>query len=290
MTRSNDAVVALTLPLLKRHPLPSVARSGDKEHRGAVLIVGGSPTVPGAAILAGLAALRVGCGKLAIATDSDVAPLVAQALPESMVIGLGSAPSRLPSALRALIDDASAILVGVGMDNNSQSARLAAMVARVSKAPLILDAGALAYAANEMVFRASRCVLTPHSGEMATLSSHTKDYVERNAKNIAIQQQKRLGVTIVLKGSTTYVCDSSHVLQHDRGNSGLGTSGSGDVLAGAMAGLLARGSALPWAAAWAVYLHGRAGQLLAARVGPVGFLAREVADQIPAALVASRQR
>jgi len=280
----------LSLALLKKHPLPPVAAAADKEDRGAVLIVGGSFLVPGAAILAGLAALRAGCGKLAIAIDNRVSALTAQSLPEALVLPL--APSHgnsLAAALRDKAQTADAILVGVGMQPSAATARLVRQIARASDAPLVLDAGALARAAMPVLPR-RRCVLTPHAGEMAKLTGSAKTSVQAQASTIAQTVAHALEATVVLKGAQTFIADTETLLRNDRGHPGLGTSGSGDVLAGVLAALVARGASPRWAAAWAVWLHALAGERLARRIGPTGFLAREIAHEIPRCLRACGQR
>ena len=281
----------LSLALLKKHPVPSVLDAGDKEGRGAVLIVGGSLLVPGAAILAGVAALRAGCGKVAIAIDRRVATLVAQSLPEALVMPLaahGSANS-LPAALAKEVRSADAILVGVGMDPSPATARLALQIARASKSPLVLDAGALAGARNSLLSRPQRCVLTPHAGEMAKLTGKPKSIVAAQAAAIAQDVAHTLQATVVLKGARTFIADSGALLHNERGHPGLGTSGSGDVLSGALVALLARGLPPRWAAAWAVRVHALAGERLARRIGASGFLAREIAHELPMCLRACGQ-
>jgi len=281
----------LTPALLRQHALPAIARTGDKEERGEVLIVGGDLLVPGAEILAGLAALRAGCGKLAIAIDSRVAALVAQAVPESLVVPLRYRRSGaiFASALRDKVQRADAILVGVGMPPNAATVTLAARVAQMSRAPLVLDAGALAYAGSRALPRSRRCVLTPHAGEMARLVRRSKAGVIAHAPAVAADLARALDATVVLKGARTFIANATTLLRNEHGHPGLGTSGSGDVLAGALAALLARGAEPVWAAAWAVRLHALAGLRLARRVGSAGFLAREIAHELPQCLRASGQ-
>ena len=282
----------LSLALLKKHPLPSVFEAGDKEERGAVLIVGGSLLVPGAAILAGLAALRAGCGKVAIAIDRRVAALVAQSLPEALVLPLapGESAKSLPAALAKEVRSADAILIGVGMEPSPATARLVLQVARASNSALVLDAGALAGATKSRLSRPQRCILTPHAGEMAKLTGKPKSTITTQAAAIAQEVAHTLHATVVLKGARTFIADSEALLRNERGHPGLGTSGSGDVLSGALVALLARGATPRWAAAWAVWLHALAGERLARRIGTTGFLAREIAHEMPMCLRACGQR
>ncbi|WP_260498526.1 NAD(P)H-hydrate dehydratase [Aquabacterium sp. J223] len=126
-------------------------------------------------------------------------------------------------------------------------------------------------------------LLTPHAGEMAKLCGRDKAEVLASAGEQALAAAARWSVHVALKGPVTHLAapDGRH-WRHQGGNSGLGTSGSGDVLAGLIAGLAARGAPLAQAAAWGVALHARAGEALARRIGPLGYLARELPAEVPA--------
>jgi hydroxyethylthiazole kinase-like uncharacterized protein yjeF len=125
-------------------------------------------------------------------------------------------------------------------------------------------------------------VITPHAGEMATILGMDKGEVERDPLAIARRAADELGAVVALKGPETFIASpEGEAYCYSSGNVGLATSGSGDVLAGIVGGLLARGADPLRAAAWAVYLHGEAGNALAATMGRIGFLARELADEIP---------
>jgi ADP-dependent NAD(P)H-hydrate dehydratase len=128
-------------------------------------------------------------------------------------------------------------------------------------------------------------VITPHAGEMARLWGIPREEVERRAATLAVEAAQALDVVVVLKGPTTYIAaPDGRCLCNTAGNLGLGTSGSGDVLAGIIAGLCARGAEPFQAAAWGVFGHARAGERLARRVAPLGFLARELLEEVPSVL------
>jgi ADP-dependent NAD(P)H-hydrate dehydratase len=242
-------------------------------------VLGGSREIPGAALLAGYASLRAGGGKLHVATSAEVAPALAIALPEARVSGLASTASGeitgASDALIVAVKQCDALLVGPGMAPSATTQRLAASCAVHAKAT-ILDAGALAAATT----RAS--VITPHYGEMAALCHCEKREVADDPAGIALRVARELEVVVALKGALTHIANPGGDLWVYRGGSiGLGTSGSGDVLAGVIAGLIAQGATADQAAVWGVVLHGEAGESLAARVGKIGFLAREIADEIP---------
>ena len=267
------------MALLRRWKLPDLTRGESKEDRGQVLIVAGSREIPGAALLAAHASLRVGAGKLHIATSADVAPALAIAMPEARVSAISSATRGKAAALSPDLIDAAkrcdALLVGPGMAASAATQRIAASCAAHAKAT-VLDAGAIE------AKNAKASVITPHHGEMAQLCGCEKADVARDPAAVAAAVAQERDVVVALKGAITHVANPSGQLWIYRGGSiGLGTSGSGDVLAGVVAGLLAQGAAADQAAVWGVVLHGEAGAALAERVGAVGFLAREIADELP---------
>jgi NAD(P)H-hydrate repair Nnr-like enzyme with NAD(P)H-hydrate dehydratase domain len=125
-------------------------------------------------------------------------------------------------------------------------------------------------------------ILTPHAGEMAHLTGRSKEALQETPQQVAMRQAKAWNAVVALKGPTTCIArPDGECWTHTSHAPGLGTSGSGDVLAGIIAGLAARGAAPEQALAWGVALHARAGRALAERVGTVGFLARELSAQVP---------
>lgn len=282
--------------LLRSWPLPIPSDDADKEGRGHVLVLGGSREMPGAVILAATAALRAGAGKLTIATGNSVAQLVALAIPESRVLGLaenerGGFTVEAVAALDPLADKISAILIGPGMQDEAATARLVhALLPRLagSDVRVLLDAeamGALLHPpeGQSATFRFDVPVLlTPHAGEMAHLTGIDKDEIGDATDRHALEAAQRWNAVVALKGARTVIAaPSGDRWQHEGGNVGLATSGSGDVLAGIIAGLAARGADLTQAVSWGVALHARAGERLAERFGRLGYLARELCDEVP---------
>jgi len=292
--RRADSSTRITPALLRRMGLPAVDGQQGKEGRGCVLVVGGSDQIPGAVILAATAALRAGAGKLQIATGRRVAPWVAVAVPEARVVGLKHTRSGelAPRACEAIAQEAAAcdaLLVGPGMMDERAGVQLVRRCLRAGEGPpLIVDAAPLAAFRDRKPVdgRArTRVVLTPHAGEMAMLWDVSKEQVQAAPLEIAREAAARLGAVVVLKGAVTYIAAPDGTTFHNTaGNSGLGTSGSGDALSGVVAGLCARGTDPLRAAVWAVYLHARAGDVLARRIGHHGYLARELLPEIPALL------
>lgn len=285
---------------LKRNPLPRPDPTGDKDTRGTLLIVGGAVELPGAVLLAGIAALRAGGGKLQLATCRDVVPQVGTAVPEALVIALeqtraGGIDASSASEIVRRAKTADSLLIGPGMVDQSHVDRIVETVLRESLTPVItLDAAALlglAAHADLTARHAGRIVLTPHAGEMATMLGVTKDAVSRAPRAFAERAAEELGCVVVLKGPVTHVaCRGERTMIYSEGGVGLATSGSGDTLAGIIAGLVARGTAPAIAAAWGVALHGAAGNVLARRIGPVGYLARELLDEIPRVMARASKR
>jgi ADP-dependent NAD(P)H-hydrate dehydratase len=281
----------ITPELLRAMPLPQPAGSTDKQARGSVLVVAGSVEVPGAALLAGTAALRAGAGKLQIATCSSVALHMALAVPEARVTGLPETPEGgiAPEAAEILCERAKrndAVLLGPGMmDKDAVAGLTTGMVKGLSGPVLVLDAEALVCLdtlREALCSREGRTIITPHSGEMASLLEIGRDAVEEDPLAIARQVATRFQVVVALKGGTTHIVDpDGDCWFYESGNVGLATSGSGDTLAGVVAGLVARGAGPAHATIWAVYLHGQAGNRLARSRGPMGFLARELLAEIP---------
>jgi NAD(P)H-hydrate repair Nnr-like enzyme with NAD(P)H-hydrate dehydratase domain len=125
-------------------------------------------------------------------------------------------------------------------------------------------------------------ILLPHSGELAALLDCNEDRIERDPVGCGRRAAELYRSFVLVKGVTSHVVTpEGHVWTYDGGAPGLGVSGSGDVLAGIVGGLLARGAEPLNALLWAVWLHGEAGAALAKKVGPIGFLAREIADEVP---------
>jgi len=286
--------LTISLPLLREWPLPQPDEAGDKEARGRVLVIGGGPEMPGACILAATAAARAGAGKLQIATGRSVAPHVAVSVPEARVFALpetrtGALAASGVAKIIAHINEARAVLVGPGMIDEAAIARfLKQLLARIAGPALVLDANALALLARapaSLTRQHGRVVLTPHTEEMAELLNTDEAAIERDRTRALLAAVARFDAVVVLKGRETLIAaPGSRVYVNRAGNVGLATSGSGDTLAGLITGLCARGAAPLQAAVWGVYLHASAGERLARKRGPLGYLARELPDEIPTLL------
>lgn len=282
------AARAVTPALLRQHALPPISRQADKEERGRVLVVGGGRSTPGAVRLAGEAALRAGAGKLQIATVASVAPLLGIAVPEALVIGLretrgGEIHRRGHAALIGRVQSADAVLIGPGILDRAEAARLVASLALKPGAVLVLDAGALsacAHVAKDGGFP-TPTLLTPHGGELREIADELDIDPDGDTERVALEVAARCRAWCLAKGPTTWIAaPDGRLFKHACEVPGLATSGSGDVLAGVVAGLAARSGDALTAALWAVTAHTAAGKSLAKTARSVGFLARELADRI----------
>lgn len=295
MTRART--IAVTRALLRRIPLPQPDANGDKDERGRVLAVGGSAETPGAILLAGVAALRAGAGKLQMATVRGVAPSLACSVPEALVVALGEtrageiSASNGTSVLASRATAVDAMLIGPGMSSERAAAAVVRRLAPRLRADatLVLDAAAVvALHRSPELLRdiAASVVLTPHSGEMAALLGIDKRDVDDDPAAVARHAAASFGAVVALKGPSVWIAEPAGALyRYAGGTVGLATSGSGDTLAGIVAGLAARGASAVHAAVWGAFLHGAAGRALTRRIGPIGYLARELLDEIPALMV-----
>jgi hydroxyethylthiazole kinase-like uncharacterized protein yjeF len=273
---------------LRAHPLPRVSNS-DKDSKGRILVIAGSRDVPGAALLTATAAMRAGAGKLKIVTVESASAALGMAMPEALVSGLPQARDGgfAPSAVQAISDQAAkvdAIVGGPGMQSSAACAKIAkALLA--TNARLALDAALLKNLPEPRSARWPIPILLPHSGELAALLDCDEEEIERDPVACGLHASRRYRSIVLVKGVTSHVVTpDGDSWTYEGGMPGLGVSGSGDVLAGIVGGLLARGAEPLNALLWAVWLHGEAGAALARKVAPIGFLAREIADEIPGLL------
>jgi hydroxyethylthiazole kinase-like uncharacterized protein yjeF len=273
----------VTAEVLAEHPLPDHGDTSSKPERGRVLIIGGTAETPGAVLLAGLAVLRAGAATVRIVTDGEVARHLAIALPEALVAARATDAGE---QVRSLAGDADCIVIGPGTHGPEQSGPLLPTVVEVAssrKATVVVDAGALdALEPATVEPIAGHAVLMPNPVEACRMMSVELDDVQREGERIAVDAAERYGCTVALRDAETWIAAPGGPTYRDTsGNAGLATSGSGDVLAGLLAGYAARGADALTATLWAVHVHGLAGERCAADVGEVGYLARELLDRVP---------
>lgn len=273
----------ITPRLLREWPLPDP--QGGKESRGTVLVVGGSRFTPGAVLLAGVAALRAGAGRLQLAVTATTATALSIAVPEAKVVGLpetdsGSVSGDVPQHLLELAAGSDVVAIGPGLDNVEETGELLRRVldAAGAETGIVLDAyalGALSKQPDLLAGRPQPVVLTPNLTEAAyLLDREPGDDLAAESATLA----ERYGAVVSMYGHIA--APDGRCWREESGDVGLGTSGSGDVRAGIVAGLMGRGADPAQAACWGAFAHSVSGQRLAPRFGRTGFLARELVDEI----------
>ncbi|HEX6085135.1 MAG TPA: NAD(P)H-hydrate dehydratase [Thermoanaerobaculia bacterium] len=277
-----DEAVMLAL-ITPKDVQPLVAPRATATHKGTyghLGVIAGSPGRSGAAVLCARGALRTGAGLVSVMTDAETAKLVHAGSIESMTYSGGE--------LQEFLQNKTAALIGPGLADDEDAYRRTRALVDAIELPLVIDASALnafANSANALNPRGLPRVITPHPGELARLLG--TDTQSINADRIAaVREAAHLAnCVVVLKGHQTLVAEADgHVYVNPTGNPGMATGGMGDVLAGMIAALLARDADPLDAACAGVYLHGRAGDLLAEELGDTGLTAMEVADRIPRAI------
>ena len=280
-----------------RATLPARPLSGHKGTFGKVLIVAGSRNYVGAAYLAATAAGRVGAGLVTLAIPESLQMAVASKAVEPTYLLL---PEALPGIPHPDSDDVvaeqavgyDALLIGPGMGQADATREMlrGLLYHADSLPPLVIDADGLNFLSRTDCWwerTAGEIVLTPHPGEMARLTGHSTEHIQQNRVEVAVESAMKWNTVVVLKGAFTIVVypDGRSMLS-PFANPAMATAGTGDVLAGAIAGLLAQGLPLKDAAALGVYLHGLAGQRANAEFGDTGMLASDLLPELPKAIKA----
>jgi ADP-dependent NAD(P)H-hydrate dehydratase len=275
----------LTSELLRSWPLPLNAED-DKYDRGTVLVIAGSARTPGAAVLAGLGALRAGAGRVQIASVAAGAGLLGVTVPEALVqeLPVSAAGAIDPAAavdlLDGLVGAADTVLLGPGFDDPEATRMLLEGVLRLVSADalVVLDALALKTLPTEaMSALRGRLVFTPNRQEALSLAGDDPSGLMDG--ELAAAAARRQGAAVTISGHVA--SPDGRRWRAETAVPGLGTAGSGDVRSGLVAGAAARCSDAAQAACWGTYLHVGAGARLAERIGAVGYLARELLDEVP---------
>lgn len=261
----------ITPAVLRDWPLPDP--QGGKEARGTVLVVGGARNTPGAVLLAGVSALRAGAGRLQLAVAQESAVALSIAVPEAKVIGLPDADE-----LKRMAAGADVVALGPGLDDIDATIELMRTVlgAAGDDTAVVLDAYALgALSKDAGPLRQRRAVLTPNTTEAEHMLGRPPG---DDLAAAALELAGTYDAVVSLYGHIA--TPDGRRWREESGDVGLGTSGSGDVRAGIVAGLLGRGADPAQAACWAAFAHAMSGQRLGPRFGRTGFLARELVDEV----------
>jgi NAD(P)H-hydrate epimerase len=272
--------------------LPPREPGTHKGDYGHALIVAGSPGKGGAAILAARAAVRAGAGLVTAAVPEPVLTVVDLGSIESMTLGLpcqGSGQIAAAAADRVLAAAAgkSVVALGPGLGQEPETAETIRRIVLETELPLVLDAdgvNAFAGRAGELRDRSAETVLTPHPGELGRLLGIPTSEVQGDRIGAVRRAAAETGAVVVLKGYRTLVATpEGEINVNPTGNPGMASGGTGDVLTGLIAGLVAQGLEVLDAALLGVYLHGLAGDLAVLESGEVGMNAGDLVDFLPAA-------
>ena len=263
--------------------LPERPERSNKATFGKVLCVAGSYCMSGAAYLAAKAAYRTGAGLVKVLTPEENRVIIQSSLPEAL-LGVYNREYFDENIAAEAVKWADVVAVGPGMGTDETAKKLLCAVLKNSAKPVIIDADGLNIIAAdprlwEIVPRGS--VITPHPGEMARLCECTAREILDDVSGICQGFARARNVVCVLKDHNTAVSDGNDVYINSTGNSGMATGGSGDVLAGMIAALMAQGLSPFAAAAIGVRLHGAAGDVAAEALGEYSVMASDIIDSIP---------
>ncbi len=290
---AEDVNIELITPGWARSVLPKRPSGANKGTFGRVLVVAGSINYIGAAYLACNGAMRVGAGLVMLATAAGLQPVLASKLTEVTYLPLPEAGPGIisPQAAELIsgeIGNYDVLLIGCGLGQSEPVVEfLSSMLleGRILIPQTILDADALNVLAKIPDWwqkLADNAILTPHPGEMARLTGMSIDEVQADRMGSAEKAARKWQKTVVLKGACTVIATPEGQLKiNPVANPGLASAGTGDVLAGAIAGLAAQGLTPADAAAGGVYLHGQAGEIVRERLGDAGMIASDLLPELP---------
>jgi len=280
--------------------IPQRPADAHKGSCGSVAVLAGSVGLTGAAALAAESALAAGAGRVTLGIPSSLNDILEVKLTEVMTLPLPEVRKRRCLSLRALglvrglLAGADCLALGPGLGTHHETVQLVRRVVSEGVVPMVIDAdglNALAGSADIIREASAPLVLTPHPGEFGRLTSLGTEAIREAPMERARDFATHLGVTLVLKGATTVVAAADgSVFVSPTGNAGMATAGSGDVLTGLVAGLLAQGLEQVQAACVSAFVHGRAGDLARDRLGQWGMLAGDIRNAIPGAIVEASRR
>jgi hydroxyethylthiazole kinase-like uncharacterized protein yjeF len=274
--------------------IPERDPDSHKGDYGHALIVAGSPGKAGACILAARAAVRAGAGLVTAAVPEPILQTVDLGSIESMTLALptgasGHLAERAAEAVLEAAEGKAALALGPGLGQEPSTVAAIRQIALECPLPLVLDAdglNAFAGKAGDLAGRKAETILTPHPGELGRLLGISTAQIQEDRIAAARGAAEETGAIVILKGHMTLVASGTAVFVNPTGNPGMATGGTGDVLTGLIAGLLAQGLDALDAAVLGVYLHGLAGDLAASRLGEMALAAGDLIEILPAALAA----
>ncbi len=290
IVKNSPYIMLSTDEFVANRPFPQKKASAHKGDNGTLLSVCGSYGMAGAAMMSAEAALRMGVGMLKMAVPESIYPIMAARLPEPVYKPLAQSKDGMihideyGKLIDLMTKGCSAALIGCGLGQSTSISSLVALLVDGAVKPLVIDAdgiNALCKNINVLKRSAAPIVLTPHPGEMARLLGTDVGKVQSDRYHIARRFALDHGVTLVLKGANTLVATpNGRVYVNLTGNNGMGKGGSGDVLAGMIASLLAQGMDTESAAVSAVYYHGLAGDRCAEKFSARAMLPTDMISEL----------
>ncbi len=260
--------------------MPMRKRDGHKGDFGKVGIIGGSAGMSGSVCLAAKAALRMGAGLVYVFVPDEIFDIVSVKLTEAIIVK--------ESQFSEYIDKLDSIAVGMGYSHDIKKKHIIKQIARKFEKSVVFDAGSIGYLAlNKELLKNKKCsaVLTPHTGEFSKLINMSTKEIETNRMFLTTKYAKEYNCALLLKGAATLVGASGGELRiNSTGNSGMATAGSGDVLSGIIAGLLAQGLNCFDAASVGAFIHGLAGDAASDLKTEYGVIAGDIIENIPEAV------
>lgn len=266
---------------------------GHKGTFGKVAVIAGSIGMTGAACLASMAALRAGAGLVTLGVPASLNSIFENKLTEVMTVpledeGTGYLNSKGIDGIRELLVDKDVLAIGPGWGKNCDGLEILRNILEENSIPIIIDADALNHISQDMellLHHQGPVVITPHPGEMARLTKKTVREVVEFPVDIVRKVASQYGIIVLLKGAASVVAHPDGRIYFNRsGNSGMGTGGSGDILTGLIASLIAQGYSPYDAAVYGCYIHGRAGDYAMDRWGNAGMVAGDILESLPLVL------
>lgn len=257
--------------------LPRRPQNANKGTFGKVLIIAGSENYPGAAYLCCAACLRVGCGLVTLVTSQSIKNIVSKKLPEMTFLSYKEVLKK--------IDNYDVFVLGPGLGQKNETIRLIRQLTRLKLPKTVIDGDGLNILAktdNWWKKLRGEAILTPHPGEMSRLTNLTIEQIQSNRENIAKEFSKKWNQVLVLKGANTIIVSPFGKINISPfANPLMATAGTGDVLAGVIAGFIAQGLDLFDGACLGVFVHGMAGELVREKLGDSGMLASDLLPKLP---------
>ena len=249
--------------------MPMREQFSNKRTFGKVLNFAGSKNYIGAAYLSSVSVLKVGGGFVALSTEKDIINSVSKILPEAVFLSRNEGLKKL--------NDYDVCLIGCGLGQNRQAVNLLKSVLNKVDCPMVIDADGLNILAKEKnITIPSNTVITPHPLEAARLLGVELNEIMSDLESSAKKLSAKYNCVVVLKTHRTIICEGDNIYINQHGNSALAKAGSGDVLAGIIAGLLAQKMTPFEAAKLGVYIHSRAGEIASDKLTEYSVLASEL--------------